>query len=61
MAASVDMKVTAVEPGLKGATVSNVGKPATMETGLIVQVPLFINVGEKINVKTEDNSYLGRA
>ena len=40
---------------------NNVYKHAVMQTGLIVQVPLFINVGERINVKTEDNSYTGRA
>jgi len=58
---SMTMTVTESSEGVKGDSANNVYKPATMETGLIVQVPLFINVGEKINVKTEDNSYLGRA
>ncbi|HEY8961666.1 MAG TPA: elongation factor P [Luteolibacter sp.] len=59
--ASMVMTVAESSEGVKGDSANNVYKPATMETGLIVQVPLFINVGEKINVKTEDNSYLGRA
>jgi elongation factor P len=58
--ASVDMKVMEVEPGLKGATVSNVGKPATMETGLIVQVPQFVNEGDVIRVSTSEGSYQER-
>ena len=58
---SMVMTVTESSEGVKGDSANNVYKPATMETGLIVQVPLFINVGERINVKTEDNSYLGRA
>ena len=59
--ATVPMKILEVEPGLKGATVSNVGKPAKMETGLIVQVPAFINEGEVIMVSTIDGSYQQRA
>ena len=59
--ATVDLKVMETEPGLKGATVSNVTKPATLETGLVVQVPPFINEGEKIRVSTVDGSYLERA
>jgi elongation factor P len=58
---SLDMKVVETEPSLKGATVSNVGKPAKMETGLVVQVPAFITEGEKIRVNTADGSYLARA
>jgi elongation factor P len=58
---SVEMTVVQTEPGLKGATVSNVTKPATMDTGLVVQVPPFINEGEKIRVSTSDASYLERA
>ncbi len=58
---SVEMAVMETEPGLKGATVSNVTKPAKMETGLVVQVPPFINQGEKIRVSTADGSYLERA
>jgi elongation factor P len=59
--ATVDLKVVETEPGLKGATVSNVGKPAKLETGLVVQVPAFINEGETIRVNTSDGSYQARA
>ena len=59
--ATVDMTVIETEPGLKGATVSNVTKPAKMETGLVVQVPPFINEGEKIRVNTSEGTYLARA
>jgi elongation factor P len=59
--ASVEMKVTETEPGLKGSTVSNVTKPAKMETGLMVQVPAFINEGERIRVSTSEATYLERA
>jgi elongation factor P len=59
--ATVDMTVVETEPGLKGATVSNVTKPATMETGLVVQVPPFINQGEKIRVNTAEGTYVERA
>src|SRR5579864_8493244 len=58
---SVDMTVVETEPGLKGATVSNVTKPAKLDTGLVVQVPAFINEGEKIRVSTADASYLERS
>ena len=58
---AVEMTVMETEPGIKGSTVSNVGKPATMESGLVVQVPAFINEGEKIRVSTSDGSYLSRA
>ncbi len=57
----VVMTVVETEPGLKGATVSNVGKPAKMETGLVVQVPAFINEGEKIRVNTAEGTYSERA
>jgi elongation factor P len=59
--ATVEMKVMETEPGIKGASVSNVGKPAKMETGLVVTVPPFINEGEVIRVSTADGSYLERA
>ena len=59
--ATVDLKVVETEPGLKGATVSNVTKPAKTETGLVVQVPPFINEGEVIRVSTSDGSYQARA
>ncbi len=58
---SVDLEVVETEPGLKGATVSNVTKPAKLETGLVVQVPPFIQQGEKIRVSTADGTYLERA
>ena len=58
---SIEMTVKETEPGLKGATVSNVTKPAKMDTGLVVMVPPFINEGEKIRVSTSDGSYLERA
>jgi elongation factor P len=59
--ASVDMTIVETEPSLKGATVSNVTKPAKMETGLVVQVPPFINQGEKIRVNTAEGTYQERA
>jgi elongation factor P len=59
--ASVDLMVVETEPGLKGATVSNVTKPAKLETGLVVQVPPFISEGEKIRVSTSESAYLDRA
>src|SRR5258707_13128977 len=58
---AVIMTVMETEPGLKGATVSNVTKAAKMETGLNVQVPAFISEGEKIRVSTSESSYLERA
>ena len=48
------------EPGAKGDTVSNVTKPATLETGVVVQVPIFINEGDMIKVDTRSGDYLGR-
>ncbi len=59
--ATVDLTVVETEPGLKGASVSNVTKPATLETGLVVQVPPFINSGEKIRVNTSEGTYQERA
>lgn len=58
---SVDLQVVETEPAIKGATVTNVNKPAKTETGLVVQVPQFIKQGESIRVNTGDGSYLGRA
>jgi elongation factor P len=58
---TVDMTVVETEPGLKGATVSNVTKPAKLETGLVVQVPPFISEGEKIRVNTAEGTYQERA
>ena len=59
--ATVDLTVIETEPGLRGATVSNVTKPAKLETGLVVQVPPFINEGEKIRVNTSEGTYQERA
>ena len=58
---SVELEVLETEPGLKAATASSVSKPAKTETGLVVQVPAFINEGEKIRVDTSDGSYQSRA
>ncbi|WP_303332120.1 elongation factor P [Paramuribaculum intestinale] len=54
------LKITYTEPGLKGDTATNTLKPATVETGAEVRVPLFINEGELIEVDTRDGSYIGR-
>ena len=59
--ATVDLTVIETEPGMKGASISNVTKPAKMETGLVVQVPPFIKEGEKIRVNTTEGAYLERA
>lgn len=58
---TVDLKVVETEPGIKGASATNVMKPARLETGLMVQVPPFINEGEKIRVDTTEGAYLERA
>jgi len=58
---TVELAVVETEPAIKGSTVSNVGKPAKMETGLVVQVPPFINEGDIIKVDTATGSYLERA
>lgn len=58
---AVEMKVIETEPGIKGASVSNVMKPAKLETGLVVQVPPFISAGEVIRVDTAEGKYLERA
>jgi len=57
---NVTMKVMETEPAIKGASVSNVGKPAKMETGLIVQVPAFVGEGERIRIDTATGSYIER-
>jgi elongation factor P len=59
--ASVELTVTDTEPGVKGDTVSNVTKPATLETGAIVQVPLFVNVGDRLKVDPKEKRYISRA
>ncbi len=57
---SLVMTVTQTEPGIKGDTVSNVTKPATLETGVVIQVPIFINEGDRVKVDTRTREYLGR-
>ena len=57
----VDLVVTHTEPGFAGNTASNVTKPATVETGAEIKVPLFINEGDKINIDTTTGEYLGRS
>jgi elongation factor P len=58
---TVDLTVEDTVPGIKGATASAQVKPATLETGLVVQVPPFINAGDKVRVNTETGEYLSRA
>jgi elongation factor P len=58
---SVVLEVTDTEPGVKGDTVSNVTKPATLETGAVIQVPLFVNVGDKLKVDPREKRYIQRA
>ena len=59
--ASVELEVTDTEPGIRGDTVSNVTKPATLETGAVVQVPLFVNTGDRIKVDPREGRYISRA
>ncbi len=58
---AVELTVVETEPGVRGDTVSNVTKPATLETGAVVQVPLFVNTGERIRVDTRERRYIARA
>ena len=57
----VELEVTSTEPGFAGNTATNTLKPATLETGAEVKVPLFINEGDKIQIDTRTGEYLGRA
>jgi elongation factor P len=59
--AAVELAVVETEPGVKGDTVSNVTKPATLETGAVVQVPLFVNAGDRVKVDTRERRYMSRA
>ena len=59
--ASVELAVAETEPGVKGDTVSNVTKPATLETGAVVQVPLFVNPGDRVKVDPREKRYISRA
>jgi len=57
----VDLEVIETEPGVKGDTATNVTKAATVETGAVIQVPIFINEGERIQIDTRSGEYLGRS
>jgi elongation factor P len=57
---TVDLKVLETVPGIKGATASAQVKPATLETGLVVQVPPFVNTGDTVRVNTDTGEYLSR-
>ena len=57
----VELEVTETDPGFKGDTATNVTKPATLETGAEVKVPLFINTGDKIQIDTRTGEYIGRS
>ena len=59
--ASVELTVSQTEPAVRGDTVTNVTKPATLETGAVVQVPLFVDRGERIKVDPREGRYIGRA
>ncbi len=59
--ATVVLEVKETEPGLRGATVTNVTKPAKLETGAVVKVPNFVEVGDKVKVDTRSGEFLGRA
>jgi elongation factor P len=61
MPASVELTVAETEPGVRGDTVSNVTKPAKLATGAVVQVPLFVNAGERIKVDPREGRYISRA
>ncbi len=58
---TVDLKVVETDPGIRGASATNVTKPAKLETGLVVQVPPFISQGERIRIDTAEGTYLERA
>jgi len=58
---TVDLEVTETEPAIKGATASSSSKPATLETGLVVQVPPFVSIGDKVRVETSTGNYMTRA
>ena len=58
---TVTLKVAATEPGIKGDTASGGSKPATMQTGLVIQVPFFVNEDDELVINTTDSSYISRA
>ena len=57
----VDLEVVETEPGVKGDTATNVTKAATVETGAVIQVPIFLNEGERLQIDTRSGEYLGRS
>ena len=61
MPITVVLEVTATDPGFKGDTATGTFKPATLETGLVIDVPLFVNVGDRVKVDTRSARYLERA
>jgi elongation factor P len=60
IAASVELTVTETEPGVQGDRVSGARKPATLETGKVIQVPLFVNIGDRVKVDTRSGDYITR-
>jgi elongation factor P len=58
--ASVELVIADTEPGVQGDRVSGAKKPATLETGKVIQVPLFVNVGDKVKVDTRSGDYITR-
>ncbi len=61
IAASVELEITQTEPGVQGDRVSGARKPATLQTGKVIQVPLFVNVGDRVKVDTRTGDYITRA
>ena len=61
MAASVELEISETEPGIQGDRVSGATKPATLETGKVIQVPLFLETGERVKVDTRTGNYISRA
>ena len=59
--AAVDLTIAETEPGIQGDRVSGARKPATLETGLVIQVPLFVNTGDRVRVDTRTGDYITRA
>jgi len=59
--AAVELNIAETEPGIQGDRVSGARKPATLETGLVIQVPLFVNIGERVRVDTRSGEYITRA
>jgi elongation factor P len=57
----VELEITQTEPGVRGDTATGASKPATVETGAEVSVPLFVNIGDKIKIDTRTGEYLSRA